>query len=66
MESLESALRPEERTSLRLRSLYGRHGYRQYKVSKFEEYDLYAHNKRFSRQRFGADVSPIPTDGSWP
>ena len=47
MESLESALRPEERTSLRLRSLYGRHGYRQYKVSKFEEYDLYARNKRF-------------------
>lgn len=47
MESLESALRSEERTSLRLRSLYGRHGYRQYKVSKFEEYDLYARNKRF-------------------
>lgn len=47
MESLESALRPDERTSLALRRLYGQHGYRQYKVSKFEEYDLYARNKRF-------------------
>lgn len=47
MESLESVLRPDERTSLALRHLYGQHGYRQYKVSKFEEYDLYARNKRF-------------------
>jgi len=30
-----------------LRSLYNRHGYAQYKMSKFEEYDLYARNKDF-------------------
>ena len=30
-----------------LRSLYNRYGYRQYRMSKFEEYDLYARNKDF-------------------
>ncbi len=37
----------EEKTVFKLRSLYERYGYRPYKVSKFEEYDLYAENKRF-------------------
>lgn len=36
-----------ERIALNLRSLYGKFGYRQYKMSKFEEYDLYAKNKDF-------------------
>ena len=36
-----------ERIALSLRELYGRYGYRQYKMSKFEEYDLYARNKDF-------------------
>lgn len=30
-----------------LRSLYGQYGYSRYKMNKFEEYDLYAHNKNF-------------------
>lgn len=30
-----------------LRSLYSRYGYSRYKMSKFEEYDLYARNKDF-------------------
>lgn len=30
-----------------MRNLYQRHGYTQYRVSKFEEYDLYAKNKSF-------------------
>lgn len=30
-----------------LRTLYNRYGYAQYKMSKFEEYDLYARNKDF-------------------
>ena len=30
-----------------LRSLYGGYGYSRYKMNKFEEYDLYAHNKDF-------------------
>lgn len=38
---------PCERAAFALRSLYGRYGYTQYKMSKFEEYDLYARNKDF-------------------
>jgi len=41
----------EEKTVFKLRSLYERFGYRPYKVSKFEEYDLYAENKRFLDSR---------------
>ena len=37
----------EERTMFALRSLFRRHGYSQYKMSKFETYDLYARNKDF-------------------
>ena len=36
-----------EQAALTLRGLYGRRGYAQYKMSKFEEYDLYARNKDF-------------------
>lgn len=36
-----------ERVRFTLRSLYERCGYSQYKMSKFEEYDLYARNKDF-------------------
>lgn len=36
-----------EQVIFRLRSLYNRHGYSQYRMSKFEEYDLYARNKDF-------------------
>lgn len=36
-----------ERVSFTLRALYNRYGYSQYKMSKFEEYDLYARNKDF-------------------
>ena len=43
----ESILKTEERAVFTLRSLYARHGYQPYKMSKFEEYDLYARNKDF-------------------
>ena len=36
-----------EQVIFSLRSLYNRYGYSQYKMSKFEEYDLYARNKDF-------------------
>ena len=36
-----------EKTSLYLRELYSANGYKAYKMSKFEEYDLYAENKEF-------------------
>ena len=37
----------QERIIFALRNLYGRYGYRPYKMNKFEEYDLYARNKDF-------------------
>ena len=41
------ALKPDEKAIYGLRELYLSHGYRHYKVGKFEEYDLYAANKSF-------------------
>ena len=43
----ENVLKNDERVALRLRDLYRSYGYAQYKMSKFEEYDLYARNKDF-------------------
>ena len=40
-------LKNEEKIVFQLRSLYHTYGYSQYKMSKFEEYDLYAQNKDF-------------------
>lgn len=40
-------LRDEEKAVFGLRELYGKSGYRQYRMSKFEEYDLYVRNKNF-------------------
>ena len=40
-------LKNEEQAIYDLRKLYKQFGYSLYKVSKFEEYDLYAHNKSF-------------------
>ncbi len=42
-----SFLRPSEKAVYDLRALYRTYGYRYYKVSRFEEYDLYAKNKSF-------------------
>ena len=47
MEISEQLLGSVERSSLTLRKLYFDHGYRPYRMSKFEEYDLYAENKEF-------------------
>lgn len=43
----ESVLKSEEKAILKLRALYKKYGYTQYKMSKFEEYDLYVRNKDF-------------------
>ncbi|MBQ1596028.1 MAG: ATP phosphoribosyltransferase regulatory subunit, partial [Clostridia bacterium] len=43
----EGILKTEERAAITLRTLYSRYGYQPYKMSKFEEYDLYARNKDF-------------------
>lgn len=42
-----SILKDDERAIFRLRALYDRYGYNRYKMSKFEEYDLYVRNKSF-------------------
>ena len=43
----DSVLRNEEKAVLALRRLYRKYGYEPYRMSKFEEYDLYARNKDF-------------------
>lgn len=40
-------LRKEEKVLFDLRELYETYGYKRYKMSKFEEYDLYAENRSF-------------------
>ena len=40
-------LKPEERAVYALRELYRSYGYLPFKMSKFEEYDLYVRNKDF-------------------
>lgn len=40
-------LRNDEKAVFALRSLYEKYGYSQFKMSKFEEYDLYVRNKDF-------------------
>ncbi len=47
MKELETILKPEERAVFAWRRLYNRYGYAQYKMSKFEEYELYVRNKSF-------------------
>lgn len=43
----QNILKFEEKAVFTLRSLYSKYGYRQFKMSKFEEYDLYSKNKDF-------------------
>ena len=43
----DSVWRSQESAIYHLRALYQNYGYSLYKVNKFEEYDLYAHNKSF-------------------
>ena len=44
---LNDVLRNEERVAFALRGLYRSYGYLQYRMSKFEEYDLYVRNKSY-------------------
>ncbi|MBQ8539723.1 MAG: ATP phosphoribosyltransferase regulatory subunit [Ruminococcus sp.] len=47
MNTSDLSLSFNEKVIFKLRKLYARHGYSQYKMNKFEEYDLYARNKDF-------------------
>ena len=44
---MTDVFREDEKAVYKLRELYREYGYSNYKVSKFEEYDLYANNKNF-------------------
>lgn len=44
---MRDILKKEEAAVYRLRALYEAYGYSQFKMSKFEEYDLYVQNKSF-------------------
>lgn len=44
---MDAILKSEERAVFTLRKLYSRYGYAPYKMSRFEEYDLYVRNKDF-------------------
>ncbi|MBR7187596.1 MAG: ATP phosphoribosyltransferase regulatory subunit [Clostridia bacterium] len=47
MKSSDYLMKREERVLFALRALYQSYGYTQYKMGKFEEYDLYVRNKDF-------------------
>ena len=47
MEFTLDTLKKDEQVSLSLRKLYEQFGYKKYKVSKFEAYELYLENKNF-------------------
>ena len=47
MEFSKEVLRYEELVILKLRTLYSEYGYSQYRMSRFEEYELYAGNRAF-------------------
>jgi len=47
MDDIKSVLTRDEIAVFTLRALYSQYGYSQYKMSKFEEYELYVRNKDF-------------------
>ncbi len=47
MDINDSVFTRNELAAFEMRSLYSSYGYRQYRMSRFEEYDLYAKNKDF-------------------
>ena len=59
----DTILKNDEKAVFELRSLYENFGYRKYKMSKFEEYDLYARNKSFLPQSDGNIITFNNVDG---
>ncbi len=47
MYNISSVLENDEKIIFKLRELYSKYGYIKYRMSKFEEYDLYVRNKDF-------------------
>ena len=46
MTDWDGLLKKEEQTVFRLRALFEQYGYRKFKMSKFEEYDFYAEDRK--------------------
>ncbi len=61
MDRLKNVLSKEELTAFTLRALYADYGYEKYRMSKFEEYDLYVKNKDFLVS--GGVITFTDTDG---
>lgn len=59
----EPMLKNDEQAVFALRSLYETFGYRKYKMSKFEEYDLYARNRNFLPKADGNLITFHDADG---
>ena len=57
----ETLLKGEERAMLALRSLYRSHGYRPFRMSRFEEYEFYMRNKDYLES--GRIITFTDTDG---
>ena len=55
----------EEKTSMKLAELFASFGYKKYKMSKFEEYDLYIENKSFLKSE-NVIAFNDPTGKLWP
>lgn len=47
----ELTMRPEEKITWSLQALYRRHGYKKFRMGKFEEYELYLENRNFLKSR---------------
>lgn len=47
MKFSDDVIKNDEKAIFKLRTLYRKYGYKQYKMNKFEEYDLYLKNKDF-------------------
>ncbi len=47
LNNINASMKKEEKVQLQLRELYEQYGYSRFKMSKFEEYDLYSQNKEF-------------------
>ena len=61
MNTYGATLGKTERVIYKLRGLYEQYGYSQYKMSKFEEYDLYVRNKSFLQS--ASIITFTDTDG---
>lgn len=61
MDKVYEVLSYDEKVAFKLRSLYAQNGYSKYKMSKFEEYDLYVKNKDFLLS--GNVITFTDTDG---